>query len=315
VTRGDEVGCGTFVGMSDEGITREHIEGTRWTGGRIDLHERPTSNDGLYESKQQYVKLLREEQERLRKLQRRLFVQGAQAMLIILQGLDTSGKDGIIRHVMRGFNPQGCRVYSFGPPNNEEIHHDFLWRTTRHLPERGRIAVFNRSEYEEVLVVRVHPELLAPQHVDVKSVEDGSIWTQRYEAIRAHEQHLLASGTHIVKLMLHVSAEAQADRLLSRLTNPAKNWKFNESDVEERQYREDYLKAYSECISATATLEAPWYVVPADDKRSARLLAGAIIIEALERMDLEQPEVSIERAAELAKIREELEEELPTLTP
>ena len=282
------------------------IEACRLTGGAVDLRQMPTRGEKPYESKRVYRKLLGEDQVRLSALQRRLFVRGTQGLVVILQGLDASGKDGIIRHVLRAFNPQGCRVYSFGVPNEEERAHDFLWRTTRFLPERGHVSVFNRSHYEEVLVVRVHPEFLARQRIDMSGVEDGSIWAQRFEAISAQEEHLLASGTRAVKLMLHVSAEEQKKRLLSRLSNPEKNWKFDESDFAERKYRPNYLEAYSECLGATSTPESPWYVLPADDKRTARLMAAAILRQTLESMDVSAPEVTPERAAELAKIREQL---------
>jgi PPK2 family polyphosphate:nucleotide phosphotransferase len=266
----------------------------------------PTAVEGLYKSKKHYRALLRQKRDRLQKLQWQLYVKSTQGLVVILQGLDTAGKDGLIRHVLGAFNPQGCRVYSFRAPNSEEVAHDFLWRTTRVLPERGHISVFNRSHYEEVLVVRVHPEFLEAQHVDKRSIEDGSIWGIRFEAIRAHERHLLASGTRVVKMMLHVSKQEQQKRLMSRLTDSAKNWKFKESDIEERAYREDHLAAYSACILATGSPAAPWYVIPADDKRSARLLAADVLIDVLESMDLTPPETTPERAAELARLEERL---------
>ena len=283
------------------------IERFTCTGAEIDLRHCQTRLEGVYESKQHYRELLEADSEKLTSLQRRLFIQGSQGLVIILQGLDTAGKDGIIRHVLRAFNPQGCRVYSFGPPNSEEIAHDFLWRTTRFLPERGQISVFNRSHYEEVLVVKVHPELLAAERVDPATVSDGSIWPERYEAILAHERHLVASGTRIVKLMLHISPEEQARRLIARISNPAKNWKFKDSDVEERRFWDDYLSAYSACLSATSTPEAPWHILPADDKRTARLLAAGIIVQTLEGMELASHEVSPARAGELSAMRERLQ--------
>jgi PPK2 family polyphosphate:nucleotide phosphotransferase len=285
----------------------ELIERSRWRGGDIDVRQRPTRVEGGYESKQDYRELLKADLKQLTTLQRRLFIERSQALLIILQGLDTAGKDGIIRHVLGAFNPQGCRVYSFRTPTSEEVAHDFLWRTTRYLPERGQISVFNRSHYEEVLVVRVHPELLAAEQVDAKTAPDGSIWKARYESILAQEKHLLASGTRIVKLMLHISPEEQAKRLLARLDNPAKNWKFQASDLEERRFWDDYMAAYSACLSATSTPEAPWYILPADDKRTARLLAAGIIVRALEDMELSEPEVSPARAGELSAMRDRLQ--------
>jgi PPK2 family polyphosphate:nucleotide phosphotransferase len=284
----------------------ELIERSTWRGGEVDLRQRPTRVEGVYESRQDYIGLLKADLKQLTTLQRRLFIERSQALLIILQGLDTAGKDGIIRHVLRAFNPQGCRVYSFRTPTSEEVAHDFLWRTTRYLPERGQISVFNRSHYEEVLVVRVHPELLAAEHVDGKALGDGSIWKARYESILAQERHLLSSGTRIVKLMLHISLEEQAKRLLARLDNPAKSWKFQASDLEERRFWDDYMAAYSACLSATSTPEAPWHILPADDKRTARLLAAGIIARTLEDMELAEPEVSEARAGELSAMKKRL---------
>jgi PPK2 family polyphosphate:nucleotide phosphotransferase len=292
--------------MSEMDATQSLLERFRFAGTEVDFSEMPTTVDGLYKSKKDYRGQMRRKRERLQKLQWQLYVKSSQGIVVILQGLDTSGKDGLIRHVLGAFNPQGCRVYSFGSPNSEEVAHDFLWRTTRYLPERGHISVFNRSHYEEVLVVRVHPEFLEAQKVDPSSVEDGSIWGIRFEAIRAHERHLLASGTRVVKLMLNVSKKEQRKRLMSRLTDSAKNWKFKESDIEERAYREDHLAAYEACILATGSPAAPWYVVPADDKRSARLLAADILIDLLESMDLRPPETTPERAAELARLEKRL---------
>ena len=282
------------------------IEGIRCTGGEVDLRSRPATALGLYDGKKDYKKQLRSAWQRLRDLQRQLFVDGSQALLIILQGMDTSGKDGIIRHVLRAFNPQGCRVYSFRAPNAEEQAHDFLWRTSRFLPERGQVSVFNRSHYEEVLVVRVHPELLKGQHLASAGVADGSIWDSRYEAIKASERHLISSGTRIVKLMLHISPEEQARRLIARFSDPAKAWKSDASDIEERRYWDDYVKAYSACVSATSTPAAPWYVVPADDKLTARLVVAGILIETLETMAPALPQVTEARSAELTDLRERL---------
>jgi PPK2 family polyphosphate:nucleotide phosphotransferase len=282
------------------------VERFRCTGQQVDLRREPTLLEGLYESKKHHGELLKADLKQLADLQRQLYIQGSQGLLIILQGIDTAGKDGIIRHVLRGFNPQGCNVYSFGVPNSEELSHDFLWRTSRYLPARGRISVFNRSQYEEVLVVRVHPELLESQHLSEDGVEDGSIWAARYEAIVAQERHLIAAGTRIVKLMLHISPEEQKKRLLSRLSDPRKNWKFNENDVKERSFWDDYMSAYSACLSATSTPEAPWYVLPADDKRSARQLAAGILIQVMKDMDPRMPEVTPERAEELSRIEKKL---------
>jgi PPK2 family polyphosphate:nucleotide phosphotransferase len=284
----------------------ELVERFRCTGQAIDLRQQPTLLEGLYESKKHHRKLLKTDLKQLADLQRQLYIEGSQGLLIILQGIDTAGKDGIIRHLLKGFNPQGCGVYSFGVPNSEELSHDFLWRTSRYLPARGRISVFNRSQYEEVLVVRVHPELLESQHLSEDGVKDGSLWAARYEAIVAQERHLVAAGTRIVKLMLHISPEEQKKRLLSRLSDPKKNWKFNENDIKERGFWDDYVSAYSACISATSTPESPWYVLPADDKPSARLLAGGILIDVMKDMDPRMPEVTHERAEELSQIEKKL---------
>jgi PPK2 family polyphosphate:nucleotide phosphotransferase len=284
----------------------ELVERFRCTGQAIDLRQQPTLLEGLYESKKHRRKLLKTDLKQLADLQRQLYIEGSQGLLIILQGIDTAGKDGIIRHLLKGFNPQGCGVYSFGVPNSEELSHDFLWRTSRYLPARGRISVFNRSQYEEVLVVRVHPELLESQHLSEDGVKDGSLWAARYEAIVAQEHHLIAAGTRIVKLMLHISPEEQKKRLLSRLSDPKKNWKFNENDIKERGFWDDYVSAYSACISATSTPEAPWYVLPADDKPSARLLAGGILIDVMKDMHPRMPEVTHERAEELSRIEKKL---------
>jgi PPK2 family polyphosphate:nucleotide phosphotransferase len=284
----------------------ELIESFRFTGGEIDMASRPTEAPGLYESKREYNQLLRKELERLTNLQRQLFVHGSRALLIILQGMDTSGKDGIIRHVIRAFNPQGCRVYGFGPPSHEEAGHDFLWRTGRYLPGHGQISVFNRSQYEEVLVVKVHPSFLEAQHVDPARIEDGSIWRSRYDALRAHERHLMASGTRVVKVVLHISPKEQAKRLIDRMSDPTKAWKSDASDIEERRYWDDYMSAYSACLSATSTPEAPWYVVPTDDKWTARLLTARILVKTLEEMAPELPGVSESKAAEFAEMRKRL---------
>jgi PPK2 family polyphosphate:nucleotide phosphotransferase len=223
-----------------------------------------------------------------------LYATGAYALLVVLQGLDASGKDGTVKHVMSGVNPQGCEVTSFKAPTPEELEHDFLWRCAKVLPARGRIGVFNRSYYEEVLVARVHPEILAAQHLAPDSASEGALWDERFEDINAFEQHLHRNGTRIVKVFLHISKDEQRKRLLARLDDPSKNWKFSESDLAERAFFDDYQQAYESMLSATSTPWAPWYVVPADHKPVARALVGGILTDAIAEMDLRLPKVTDE---------------------
>src|SRR6202034_333226 len=228
------------------------------------------------------------------------------AVLVILQGMDAAGRDGARRHMMSGVNPQGCRVYSFKQPTEAELEHDFLWRTSLHLPERGRIAIFNRSYYEEVLVVRVHREIL--EHEGVPDADHRRrLWRDRYRSINDFEKHMDVNGTRIVKLFLHLSKEEQLRRFLERIDDPKKNWKFSDSDLKEREFWEDYRKAYEECLGATSTSEAPWYVVPADDKENARLIVSRIVLDALEELKMSYPETSEARRHELLAIRKGLE--------
>src|ERR1051325_7244691 len=222
--------------------------------------------------------------------------------------MECAGKDGAIRHVMSGVNPQGCQVFSFKHPTPVELEHDFLWRTSQCLPERGQIGIFNRSYYEEVLVVRVHPEILQAEGVpDGRSHHD--IWKERYDSILEHEQHLHRNGTRIVKFFLHISKEEQKKRFLDRIDEPDKNWKFNDGDITERQCWPDYMKAYESCLEATSTKDSPWYVVPADDKRNARLIVSEVIVETLKDLHVAAAEPPPERLAELAEIRAKLEKE------
>jgi PPK2 family polyphosphate:nucleotide phosphotransferase len=238
-------------------------------------------------------------------LQEKLYAQDRRALLLIFQAMDAAGKDGAIKHVMSGINPQGCQVYSFKTPSPEELDHDYLWRTSRCLPERGRIGIFNRSYYEEVLVVRVHPELLQRQRLP-PSLVTKDIWRQRYQDIRAFERYLDRNGITVRKFFLHVSKEEQRKRFLERIGNPRKYWKFSAADARERRFWKDYMRAYEEMIRATATPEAPWYVVPADSKWFTRLVVAAAIIDALEDMDLRFPKVDRTRLREMAGAREEL---------
>ena len=220
--------------------------------------------------------------------------------------MDAAGKDSAIKHVMSGINPQGCQVFSFKHPSAEELEHDFLWNATRKLPERGRIGIFNRSYYEEVLIVRVHPEILSGQGLPPELVDPETIWRDRYRSIVNLEEHLHRNGTRILKFFLHLSKEEQRKRFLKRIDEPEKNWKFSMADVEERGYWKQYMKAYEACLSATSTHDAPWYVVPADDKGSAQLIVSRIILDALKGLKMAYPKSNRERRRELAKIRNRL---------
>lgn len=246
--------------------------------------------------------------ERLSALQERLYAQDRWAVLLIFQAMDAAGKDSTIEHVMTGLNPQGCQVFSFKAPSHEELDHDFLWRTTRALPERGRIGVFNRSYYEEVLVVRVHPELLAAQRLPPELVADD-VWKERFRSINAFERHLVRNGTLVLKFFLHVSKEEQRRRFLARLDEPGKNWKFALSDVQERQHFEAYMQAYEDLIRHTSTELAPWHVVPADHKWFTRMAVAEAVVSALERLKLDFPEVDAGKQAELRAARTALEHE------
>jgi PPK2 family polyphosphate:nucleotide phosphotransferase len=241
----------------------------------------------------------------LAEYQEMLYAQDRWAVLLMFQAMDAAGKDGAIKHVMSGVNPQGCQVYSFKAPTSEELDHDYLWRCSKALPERGRIGIFNRSWYEETLVVRVHPELLARQKLP-PTVVTRRVWQERYEDIAAYERYLARNGTAICKFFLHVSREEQKRRFLDRLDEPEKNWKFSESDVQERQHWDAYMNAYERAIRATATPHAPWYVVPADHKWFTRLVVAAAVIDTLESLGLHFPRVSRERRRELAALREAL---------
>jgi PPK2 family polyphosphate:nucleotide phosphotransferase len=248
--------------------------------------------------------------KRLAVLQERLYAQEEWAILIILQGMDAGGKDGVVAHVMSGVNPQGCDVHSFKAPSHEELAHDFLWRTTLRLPERGRIGIFNRSYYEEILVVRVHPELLEQQKIP-KTLIRKHVWTERFQDIRAFERHLVRSGTLVLKFFLHISKEEQRQRFLDRLDDPAKRWKFSMSDVTERRRWDDYMAAYEDMIKATSRPAAPWYVVPADHKWFARLIVAAAVIDALDGLKLDFPQVTGQALKGLDKIRKALEADRP----
>ena len=243
---------------------------------KFDLNKSPTSVDRYFKSKGDYQEILEEHTNQLSALQSLLYADDRYAVLLIFQAMDAAGKDGAIKHVMSGVNPQGCQVFSFKHPSPLDLDHDFLWRTTVCLPERGRIGIFNRSYYEEVLIVRVHPEILEAQRLPIESL-DGDIWANRYRSIVESEEHLHRNGTRIVKFFLHISKEEQRKRFIERIDQPEKNWKFSEVDMKERELWKDYMQAYEDCLRATSTRTAPWYVVPADDKRNARLIISQIV--------------------------------------
>jgi PPK2 family polyphosphate:nucleotide phosphotransferase len=275
-------------------------------GDEVDLRKWPTTLAPAYKSKQDYQQLLGEHVAQLSSLQQLLYASNRYAVLLIFQAMDAAGKDGAIRHVMSGVNPQGCQVFSFKHPSTNELLHDFLWRTTRDLPERGRIGIFNRSYYEEVLIVRVHPEILRSEGIADAPRGDAAIWRDRYRSITGLERHLHSNGTRIVKFYLHLSKEEQRKRFLQRIDEPEKNWKFSLADVEERRFWKDYMKAYEECLSATSTRDSPWYVVPADDKENARLIVSRIVLDTLEELEMAYPKTSTERRQELLSIRRQL---------
>lgn len=275
-------------------------------GKKLSLKKWPTRVKPAYGSKKEYQQLLARQVEQLAALQRLHYATDRYALLLIFQAMDAAGKDGAIRHVMSGVNPQGCQVFSFKHPSATELDHDFLWRTTQSLPERGRIGIFNRSYYEEVLIVRVHPEILRSQALPAELLDEKTIWRERYRSIVNLENHLHRNGTRVVKFFLHLSEEEQRKRFVERIDDPDKNWKFSLADVEERKFWKQYMQAYEECMSATSTREAPWYAVPADDKENARLIIAKIVVDTLKRMRLAYPEPSAERRRELQAIRKEL---------
>ena len=260
----------------------------------------------ICKSKKQYQELLQEHIEALSSLQRLHYASNKYALLIIFQGMDAAGKDGVIGHVLSGINPQGCEVFSFKQPSAEELQHDFLWRTNRRMPERGRIGIFNRSYYEEVLIVRVHPEMLRIQGLPDELVDGKNIWKERHRSIVDLEEHLHRNGTRILKFFLHLSKDEQRRRFLERIDEPEKNWKFSLADLHERSYWERYMAAYESCLSATSTRHTPWYVVPADGKENARLIVSKIILDALLELKMAYPKTTPEHRQELKSIRKQL---------
>jgi PPK2 family polyphosphate:nucleotide phosphotransferase len=271
-------------------------------GEKVNLRKWPTIVKPLYKSKKQYQKLLEKHVEELSSLQQLHYASNRYALLLIFQGIDSAGKDGAIRHVMSGVNPQGCEVFSFKQPSAEELEHEFLWRTTYRLPERGRIGIFNRSYYEEVLVVRVHPEILRNEGLPKGLRDEKNIWKERYCSIVDLEEHLHRNGTLIIKFFLHLSKNEQRKRFLERIDEPDKNWKFSLSDVHERKYWKDYTAAFEACLQATSTRHAPWYVVPADDKENARLIVSQIVIDAFNDLKMAYPKTTAKRRRELKSI-------------
>jgi PPK2 family polyphosphate:nucleotide phosphotransferase len=275
----------------------------RVTGKKITLNKWPTIVQPVYKSKEQYQELLAQHGEQLSSLQQLHYASHRYALLLIFQGMDAGGKDGAIRHVMSGVNPQGCEVFSFKQPSANELEHDFLWRTTCVLPERGRIGIFNRSYYEEVLVVRVHPEILRSQGLPEELRDEKTIWEERYRSIVDLESHLYRNGTRIIKFFLHLSKDEQRKRFLERIDEPDHNWKFSTADIHERKYWKDYMQAYEECLNATSTHHAPWYVVPADDKENARLIVSQIVLDTFDDLEMAYPKTTPKRRAELKSIR------------
>ena len=272
-------------------------------GEAVDLGHRPTSAKPFCKSKKEYRELLQRHVEELSSLQQLHYASNRYALLLIFQGMDAAGKDGAIRHVMSGVNPQGCQVFSFKHPSAAELEHDFLWRTTRCLPERGQIGIFNRSYYEEVLIARVHPEILRGEGLPEESRGGKTVWEERYRSIIDLESHLYRNGTRIVKFFLHLSREEQRQRFLARIDEPDKNWKFSLSDAHERKYWKHYREAYEACLTATSTHHAPWYAVPADDKENARLIVSQILLDTFDGLKMSYPKTTEKRRRELKSIR------------
>jgi PPK2 family polyphosphate:nucleotide phosphotransferase len=275
-------------------------------GDEVNLRKSPTIIDPICKSKERYQKLLASHVAQLSSLQQLLYASNRHALLLIFQAMDAAGKDGAIQHVMSGVNPQGCQVFSFKHPSPAELQHDFLWRTTRDLPERGRIGIFNRSYYEEVLIVRVHRTILRSEGLADAPHDHKVVWHERYRSIVDLERHLCLNGTRVIKFFLHLSKEKQRKRFLARIDEPEKNWKFSLADVAEGKFWERYMKAYEECLSATSTSGAPWYVVPADNKQNARLIVSRIVLDTLGGLKMTYPKTSTKRRQELEMIRKRL---------
>ena len=275
-------------------------------GEKIKIEQWPTIVKPYYKSKKKYQKIISEHIKEMSKMQNLHYASNQYALLLIFQGMDAAGKDGAIRHVLSGVNPQGCQVFSFKQPSEEELEHDFLWRTTCRLPERGRIGIFNRSYYEEVLIVRVHPDILIKQRLPKELRDDKDIWKNRYRSIVDLEKHLYCNGTRVVKFFLHLSHEEQRKRFLERIDEPDKNWKLSITDNKERKYWPEYMKAYEECLNATSTEKAPWYIIPADDKENARLIISQAILDTFHELKMAYPKIDAKRRNELKEIRKQL---------
>lgn len=275
------------------------------SGKHFQLKDCDPADTGHLHSKEHAEEALQQDIAKMAELQDKLYAQDRWSLLLIFQAMDAAGKDGAVKHVMSGVNPEGCQVYSFKAPSDKELQHDFLWRTTCCMPERGHIGIFNRSYYEEVLIVRVHPDVLKAQRTP-PSLVTKHIWDERFEDIRHLEQHMARNGTVIRKFFLHLSKKEQKQRFLARLDHPEKNWKFSAADVHERECWDDYQKAYEEMIQNTATKHAPWYVVPADNKWFTRLVISAAVVEALEEMDISYPTVDAEKRKQLDAAKKEL---------
>jgi len=276
-------------------------------GEKVKLKKWPTKVRAFYSSKEDYQKILEAHVTEMSALQNVLYADSRYSLLLIFQAMDAAGKDGAIKHVMSGINPEGCEVFSFKQPSAVELAHDFLWRTTVCLPQRGHIGIFNRSYYEETLIVRVHPKILEAEQIPEELVDRKKIWEQRYQSILNLEKHLHRNGTRVVKFFLHLSKEEQRKRFLARIEDPHKNWKLTRDDIRERDLWQDYMNAYAECLGATSTERAPWYVVPADDKPNARLIISQVVLNTLKSLKLQFPGTTKERQKELQAIRKMLE--------
>ncbi len=276
---------------------------------KVNLKHWPTRVSSFYASEEDYQEQLQDHVRKMSALQELLYAHNRYALLLIFQAMDAAGKDSAIKHVMSGVNPQGCEVSSFKHPSAEELEHDFLWRTTLRLPERGHIGIFNRSYYEEVLIARVHPEILRAELLPENLLEDKEIWKQRYQSIVEFEKHLHRNGTRVVKFFLHISKEEQRRRFLRRIDEPEKNWKFSISDIQERKFWKHYMKAYEHCLAATSTDYAPWHVIPSDDKPNARLIISEIVVQVLKSLKMRTMEPDKQRRRELLKIRKMLVKE------
>ena len=272
-------------------------------GHKVRLEAWPTRVKPFYQSKKGYEQLLAAHVGELSARQNLLYAEDRYALLLVFQAMDAAGKDGAIKHVVSGLNPQGCQVFSFKQPSAQELEHDFLWRTTCCLPERGRLGIFNRSYYEEVLIVRVHPEILSGRQLPDETRLDDAFWKRRYRSINDLEKHLYRNGTRIVKFFLHLSKEEQRMRFLARIDDPDKNWKFSRADIADRRRWDDYQRAYEACLTATSTRHVPWYVVPADDKENARLIISQVILQTLDGLKLRHPKTDPAHRRELQSIR------------